>query len=49
MVLEKHMEEIVDVFQNQCDEQKVVMVLEEACRDGKAGKTVEEMWAKKFR
>ena len=44
MVLEKRMKKIIDGFQNRCDKEKVMIVLGEACRAGKTGRAVEEMW-----
>ena len=32
--------EIIDGFQDRCDEGKVVMVLDEACADGRAGTAI---------
>ena len=40
------MEKIVAGFQYKCDEEKVVMVLDEACTDRRVGKAVEETWRK---
>ena len=45
-VLEKHMEKMVDWVQDRCDEEKMVMVLVQACTDKRAGRAVEEMWMK---
>ena len=46
--MEKHVEKIVVGFQNRCDEEKVAMVLDEACTDRRVGKAVEEIWRKRF-
>ena len=46
--MEKQVEKIVVDFQDKCDEEKVVMVLDEACLDRRVGKAVEEMWRKRF-
>ena len=46
-VLEKHMENIVVGFQDRCDEEKMAMVSDKACTDGRAGRVVEEMWMKR--
>ena len=40
------MEEIVDCFEDLRDEEKVMLVLNEACRDGRAGRAIEKMWEK---
>ena len=42
------MEEVVDGFRDRCDKEKVVLVLEEACSDGRAGRVIEKMLAKRF-
>ena len=42
------MEKIVVGFQARSDEEKVAMVLDEACTDRRAGRAVEEMWRKRF-
>ena len=47
-VLEKHVEKIVVGFQDRCDEEKVVTVLDEACTDKRVGRAVEEMWMKRY-
>ena len=47
-VLVNRMEEIVDGFEERCDEKKVVLVLNGACRDGRAGRALEKMWARRF-
>ena len=46
--MKKHVEKIVVGFQDRCDEEKVVMVLDEAFADRRVGKAVEEMWRKRF-
>ena len=46
--LDKRMEEVVDGFRNWCNKEKVVLVLEEACSDGRAGRAIEKMWVKRF-
>ena len=46
--MEKHVEKIVVGFQNRCDEEKVAMVLDEACTDRRVSKAVEEIWRKRF-
>ena len=47
-VMKKQVEKFVVDFQDKCDEEKVVMVLDEACLDRRVGKAVEEMWRKRF-
>ena len=37
---EKHVEKIVVGFQDRCDEEKVVMVLDEACLDRRVSEAV---------
>ena len=38
-----HMEEIVDGFEKRCNEEKVVLLLNGTCRDGRAGGASEKM------
>ena len=47
-VLVNRMEEIVDGFEERCDEEKVVLVLNGACRDGRAGGALEKMLERRF-
>ena len=42
------METIVVGFQDRRNEEKVVIVLDEACTDRRAGRAVEEMWRKRI-
>ena len=46
-VLMKRMVELVDDFQDQWEE-KMVLILDGACDDGRAGRAVERMWARQF-
>ena len=47
-VLMKRMVELVDNFQDRWEKEKVVLILDEACDDGRAGRAVEKMWARRF-
>ena len=47
-VLMKGMAEVTAGFEEQSDEEKVALVLDEGCRDVKAGKAIECMWRKRF-
>ena len=42
------MEELVDDYQDQWDKEKVTLILDRACNDGRAGRTIERMWAAKI-
>ena len=42
------MAEVTAGFEEQSDEEKVALVLDESCRDLKAGKAIECMWSKRF-
>ena len=42
-VLMKRMVELVDNFQDRWEKEKVVLILDEACDDGRAGRAVERM------
>ena len=42
------MVEVTVGFEEQDDEEKVTLVLDEGCRDLKAGKAIECMWRKRF-
>ena len=41
------MGKIVDGFQDGCDK-KLILVMDEAFRDGRADKAIERMWARSF-
>ena len=47
-VLMKWMVELVNDFQDRWEKEKVVMILDETCDDGRAGRAVERprMWAR---
>ena len=47
-VLVNRMEEIVDGFEKQCDEEKMVLLLNGTCRDGRAGGASEKMWMRRL-
>ena len=47
-VLMKRMAEVTAGFEERSDEEKVALVLDEGCRDVKAGKAIECMWRKRF-
>ena len=47
-VLMKRMAELVDDFQDQWEKKKVVLILDRACDNGRAGRAVERMWARRF-
>ena len=47
-VLMKRMAEVTAGFEEQSDEEKVALVLNEGCRDVKAGKAIECVWRKRF-
>ena len=47
-VFVRRMEERVDGFDKRGDEEKVMLVLNEACKDGRAGRAVERMWERRF-
>ena len=47
-VLMKRMAELTARFEERGDEGKVTLVLDEGCRDLKAGKVNECMWRKRF-
>ena len=47
-VLMKRMAEVTAGFEERGDEEKVTLVLDEGCRDLKAGKAIECMWRKRF-
>ena len=42
------MEELVDDYQDQWDKEKVTLILDRACNDGRAGKPSREAVAAKF-
>ena len=44
----KLMEEIVHGFEERHDEEKVMLVLSEACRGERAGRAIEKMWEGRF-
>ena len=47
-VLMKRMAEVTAGFEGQGGKEKVTLVLDEGCRDLKAGKAIECMWRKRF-
>ena len=47
-VLMKRMAEVTAGFEEQSDEEKVALALDEGCRDVTAGKAIECMWRKRF-
>jgi len=47
-VLMKRMVEVILGFEERGDEEKVTLMLDEGCRDWKAGKAIECMWVKGF-
>ena len=47
-VLMKRMAEVTAGFEEQSDKEKVALVLDEGCRDVKAGKAIECTWRKRF-
>ena len=47
-VLMKRMEEVIAGYEERSDEEKVVLVLNEGCRDLKAGRAIECMWRRRF-
>ena len=47
-VLMKRMAEVTAGFEKQGNEEKVTLVLDEGCRDLKAGKGIVCMWRKRF-
>ena len=42
------MAEVTAGFEERSDKEKVALVLDEGCRDLKAGKAIERMWSKRF-
>ena len=48
MLFGKGGELFVDVFEEQRDEEKVMLVLSEACRDGRAGRAVDKRCDRRF-
>ena len=42
------MEEIVDGFEERCDEENVVLLLNGTCRDGREGGASEKMWMRRL-
>ena len=47
-VLMKRRAEVTAGFEERSDEEKVALVLDEGCKDLKAGKAIECMWRKRF-
>ena len=47
-VLMKRIAEVSTGFEERGDKEKVTLVLDEDCRDLKAGKAIERMWRKTF-
>ena len=45
-VLMKHMVGVVDDFPDRCEKEKMVLILDGACDDGRAGRAIERMWAR---
>ena len=44
----KRMVEVADDFQDTWKKERVVLILDSACDDGRAGRAIDRMWARQF-